>query len=75
MSLMKVCERCGKGARTAISRSHSMIATKRRQRPNLQRVRVGNRRLLLCTSCIGVVTRTITPAPKVPAAATVEPQT
>ena len=44
--MAKVCHSCGKGPAFGNSRSHSMVATKRRFDPNLQKVRVlvGRRR-------------------------------
>lgn len=52
----KICSVCGKGPGFGHSRSHSMIATKRRFNPNLQRVRVlvegVPRRVYVCTRCL-----------------------
>ncbi len=39
-AMAKVCHSCGKGPAFGNSRSHSMVATKRRFDPNLQKVRV-----------------------------------
>src|SRR2546421_9464862 len=39
----KVCHSCGKGPAFGHSRSHSMVATKRRFEPNLQKVRIDDR--------------------------------
>lgn len=54
--MAKVCSVCGKGPGFGHSRSHSMIATKRRFNPNLQRVRVlvdgVARRVYVCTRCL-----------------------
>ncbi|MGI9658403.1 MAG: 50S ribosomal protein L28 [Gaiellaceae bacterium] len=54
--MSKVCSVCGKGPGFGHSRSHSMIATKRRFNPNLQRVRVlvdgVARRVYVCTRCL-----------------------
>jgi large subunit ribosomal protein L28 len=38
--MSKVCHSCGKKPAFGHSRSHSMIATKRRFNPNLQKVRI-----------------------------------
>ncbi|MDP3685626.1 MAG: L28 family ribosomal protein [bacterium] len=54
---MKACARCGKSTHVITVRSHSMIATKRKQKPNLQRRTVDGKRVWLCTSCISVMTR------------------
>ena len=52
----KVCYSCGKGPAFGHSRSHSMVATKRRFNPNLQRVRIlvngAAKRVYVCTRCL-----------------------
>ena len=54
--MAKVCSVCGKGPSFGHNRSHSMIATKRRFDPNLQRVRIlvggAPRRAYVCTRCL-----------------------
>ncbi|WP_375336986.1 50S ribosomal protein L28 [Conexibacter sp. W3-3-2] len=61
--MAKVCHSCGKGPAFGQSRSHSMVATKRRFDPNLQKVRVlvgsAPRRVYVCTRCLkaGKVTK------------------
>ena len=54
--MAKVCHSCGKGPSFGQSRSHSMVATKRRFDPNLQRVRVlldgSPKRAYVCTRCL-----------------------
>lgn len=54
--MARVCKICGKGPSVGNNVSHANNRTKRRWRPNLQRVRVklgaGNRRILACTRCI-----------------------
>ena len=54
--MAKVCHSCGKGPAFGQSRSHSMVATKRRFDPNLQRVRIKvngvARRAYVCTRCL-----------------------
>ena len=63
--MAKVCHSCGKGPAFGNSRSHSMVATKRRFDPNLQRVRVllagKAQRAYVCTRCLkaGKVTKAI----------------
>jgi large subunit ribosomal protein L28 len=63
--MSKVCAICGKGPAFGHSRSHSMVATKRRFDPNLQRVRimVGStpKRAYVCTRCLksGKVTKAV----------------
>ena len=62
-SMAKVCHSCAKGPAFGNSRSHSMVATRRRFDPNLQKVRilVGKtpRRVYVCTRCLkaGKVTK------------------
>jgi large subunit ribosomal protein L28 len=52
----KVCSICGKKPSFGHNRSHSMVATKRRFNPNLQRVRVllngAPSRAFVCTRCL-----------------------
>jgi large subunit ribosomal protein L28 len=61
--MAKVCYSCGKRPGFGNSRSHSMVATKRRFEPNLQKVRINDRgtprREYVCTRCLkaGKVTK------------------
>ncbi len=59
---MAKCERCGKGTSFGHSVSHSNVKTKRRFKPNIQRVSVyenGRKvRKRLCTKCIKTLSRT-----------------
>ena len=63
--MAKVCHSCGKGPAFGHSRSHSMVATKRRFDPNLQKVRIlvgkAPRRVYVCTRCLkaGKVTKAL----------------
>ncbi|HWB23485.1 MAG TPA: 50S ribosomal protein L28 [Gaiellaceae bacterium] len=54
--MSKVCSVCGKGPGFGNHRSHSMVATKRRFNPNLQRIRVlvkgATKRAYVCTRCL-----------------------
>jgi large subunit ribosomal protein L28 len=54
--MSKVCAVCGKKPSFGHNRSHSMVATKRRFEPNLQRVRVllggTAKRAYVCTRCL-----------------------
>ena len=58
-----VCHSCGKRPAFGQCRSHSMVATKRRFDPNLQKVRIvekgAPRRVYVCTRCLkaGKVTK------------------
>jgi large subunit ribosomal protein L28 len=54
--MARICAICGKKPSFGHSRSHSMVATKRRFDPNLQRVRVlidgTPQRAYVCTRCL-----------------------
>jgi large subunit ribosomal protein L28 len=54
--MAKVCHSCGKKPAVGNSRSHSMVATRRRFNPNLQKVRINEdgaqRRVYVCTRCL-----------------------
>jgi large subunit ribosomal protein L28 len=54
--MAKVCHSCRKGPAFGQSRSHSMVATKRRFNPNLHKVRIQDggrtRRVYVCTRCL-----------------------
>ena len=55
-AVSKVCYSCGKGPAFGNTRSHSMVATRRRFEPNLQKVRISvngaPRREYVCTRCL-----------------------
>lgn len=59
---MATCEMCGKKTTFGQNRSHSMRATKRQFKPNLQKVTVYENgksvRKTLCTRCIRTLTKT-----------------
>jgi large subunit ribosomal protein L28 len=61
--MAKVCHSCAKGPAFGNKRSHSMVATRRRFDPNLQKVRIlengAPRRVYVCTRCLkaGKVTK------------------
>ncbi|MEA2497157.1 MAG: large subunit ribosomal protein [Thermoleophilaceae bacterium] len=63
--MAKVCYVCGKGPSFGNSRSHSMVASKRRFDPNLQKIRIdvrgASRREYVCTRCLkaGKVTKAV----------------
>ena len=54
--MAKVCFSCGKGPSFGNTRSHSMVATRRRFNPNLQKVRIDvagtPERHYVCTRCL-----------------------
>jgi large subunit ribosomal protein L28 len=55
-AMSKICHVCAKGPSFGNNRSHSMVATRRRFDPNLQRVRIDDggtpRRVYVCTRCL-----------------------
>jgi large subunit ribosomal protein L28 len=55
-AMSKICSVCGKKPSFGNHRSHSMVATKRRFNPNLQRIRVlvngTAKRAYVCTRCL-----------------------
>jgi large subunit ribosomal protein L28 len=55
-AVSKVCSVCGKKPAFGNNRSHSMVATRRRFNPNLQRVRLlvngVKKRAYVCTRCL-----------------------
>ena len=55
-AMARVCHSCGKRPAFGQSRSHSMVATKRRFDANLQKVRISEngapRRVYVCTRCL-----------------------
>jgi large subunit ribosomal protein L28 len=61
--MARICHSCGKRPAFGQSRSHSMVATKRRFDANLQKVRISDRgvpkRVYVCTRCLkaGKVTK------------------
>jgi len=63
LAMAKLCHVCAKGPSFGNNRSHSMVATRRRFDPNLQRVRIDDhgtpRRVYVCTRCLkaGKVTK------------------
>ena len=54
--MARVCHNCGKGPGFGNSRSHSLVATRRRFDANLQKVRIleggAKKRVLVCTRCL-----------------------
>ena len=50
--MSRKCSNCDRRYLASVSRSHSNIATKRRQNINLQPRRVDGKSVLVCASCI-----------------------
>lgn len=50
--MAKVCDICGRGALKGNQRSHSNIATIKRQDVNLQSAKIDGKRVKACTRCI-----------------------
>ncbi|MBI2984317.1 MAG: 50S ribosomal protein L28 [Candidatus Kerfeldbacteria bacterium] len=60
--MARTCSICGRGAMNSYSRSHSNIATKRKQHLNLHTLFKDGRRWPACTSCIRSETRRLAEA-------------
>jgi len=58
--MARICQVCGRGALNSYSRSHSNIATKKKQHLNLQTMAVGQKRVPACVSCIRSRTKKLT---------------
>jgi len=50
--MSRVCQICGRGPKSAQSRSHSNIASKRTMAINLQTKKIGGQNLKICTKCL-----------------------
>jgi len=50
--MSRTCQVCGRGPRSAQSRSHSNIATKRTMAINLQSKKIAGKSLKICTKCL-----------------------
>lgn len=50
--MARTCSLCGRGANNANSRSHSNIATARKQHLNIQTLMLNGARVPACTSCL-----------------------
>ncbi|MCK4891378.1 MAG: 50S ribosomal protein L28 [Candidatus Pacebacteria bacterium] len=50
--MSKVCQVCGRGTRASQSRSHSNVATKRKQFINIQKKNIDGEKVKICTKCI-----------------------
>jgi ribosomal protein L28 len=55
--MARLCQVCGRGAMNSYSRSHSNIATKKKQHINLQTLLVEGKRVKACSSCIRTATK------------------
>ena len=58
--MARTCAICGRGAMNSMTRSHSNIATKKKQHLNLQTLLVNDRRVKACSSCIRNQTKKLT---------------
>lgn len=50
--MSRICDKCDRGFMTSVSRSHSNIATKRRQHVNLQARHEDGKKIKVCAACI-----------------------
>jgi len=60
--MARTCSICGRGALNSYSRSHSNIATKRKQALNLHTLLKDGARVTACTSCIRTATKQLSAA-------------
>jgi large subunit ribosomal protein L28 len=57
--MSKVCQICGRKPKTGFSRSHSMVATKRRQNLNLITKKIAGKKIKICSKCLKALKRKI----------------
>jgi len=50
--MSRTCQVCGRGTRASQSRSHSNVATKRKQFINVQKKVVDGEKIKICAKCI-----------------------
>ncbi|MCK5084119.1 MAG: 50S ribosomal protein L28 [Candidatus Pacebacteria bacterium] len=50
--MSRTCQICGRGTRASQSRSHSNVATKRKQFINIQSKNIDGEKVKICTKCI-----------------------
>ncbi|MFA6096297.1 MAG: 50S ribosomal protein L28 [Candidatus Paceibacterota bacterium] len=50
--MSRACQVCGRGTRSSQSRSHSNIATKRKQFINVQKRSIDGETIKICTKCL-----------------------
>lgn len=50
--MSRTCQVCGRGTRASQSRSHSNVATKRKQFINIQKKVVDGEKIKICAKCI-----------------------
>ncbi|MEA2097838.1 MAG: 50S ribosomal protein L28 [Patescibacteria group bacterium] len=55
--MSRTCQICGRGTRASQSRSHSNVATKRKQFINIQSKIVDGKKIKICTKCIKTVAK------------------
>ena len=50
--MSRICQVCGRGTKASQTRSHSNIATKRKQYINIQKKTVDGKKIKICAKCI-----------------------
>ncbi|NOQ67869.1 50S ribosomal protein L28 [Patescibacteria group bacterium] len=50
--MSRTCQICGRGTRASQSRSHSNVATKRKQFINIQSKNIDGEKIKICAKCI-----------------------
>lgn len=56
--MSRTCQVCGRGTRTSQTRSHSNIATKRKQFINVQKKNIDGEKIKICAKCIKTANKT-----------------
>ena len=55
--MSKTCPICERGPRSSFSRSHSMVASKRRQHLNIQTATINGKKITACNRCLSNLKR------------------
>ena len=50
--MSRTCQICGRGTKSSQTRSHSNIATKRKQFINIQKKNINGEKVKICAKCI-----------------------
>ena len=55
--MSRTCQVCGRGTRASQSRSHSNVATKRKQFINVQKKTIDGEKIKICAKCIKTIAK------------------
>jgi len=50
--MSRVCEICGRGTKSGVTRSHSNIASLRKVKVNIQKKKIDGKTTKICTKCV-----------------------